>query len=84
MINKMFAVRDAQVEAFLQPFFSPTKGAAIRAMTEAVNDPKHEISRHAKDYSLWHLADFDDSSGLVQSDGPPLLVIACVELINKA
>lgn len=52
MIIQVFAIRDSQVEAFLQPFFSPTKGAAMRSLSEAVNDPKHDFFKNAKDYSL--------------------------------
>lgn len=84
MIMKIFAVRDSAVEAFMQPFFSPSMGAAIRSLTEATNDPKHEFAKHAKDYSLYILGDFDDASGIVTSGGPPVHIVACSDLINKA
>jgi hypothetical protein len=70
MIMKIFSVRDTQVEAFLQPFFSPTMGAAIRSLTEAVNDPQHTFAKHAADYSLYTLAEFDDSSGVITPNDP--------------
>lgn len=82
MIHKVYSVRDAKVEAFLQPFFSPTMGAAIRSLSEAVNDPKHEFSRHAADYSLYALGEFDDSTGYL-TPIDPVLVVPCKELINK-
>lgn len=81
---KIFAIRDSAVEAFLQPFFAPTTGAAIRSVSEAVNDPQHQFSKHAKDYHLWLLGDFDDGSGNIVPTIPPLSIVACVELINKA
>lgn len=83
MIMKVFAVHDAAVQAYLQPFFSPTTGAAIRSLTEACNDPKHEFYKHAKDYSLWLLGDYDDSTGLITA-GAPLFVNNCNDLIHKA
>lgn len=85
MIMKIFAVRDAKVEAFLQPFFSPTMGAAIRSLSEAVNDPKHEFAKHANDYSLWYLGNFDDSNGVIEppENGRPMHSIDCRDLINK-
>lgn len=83
MIMKIFAVHDSAVSAYLQPFFAPTMGSAIRSLTEAVNDANHQFSKHAKDYSLFILGDFDDASGLVTSGGPPVHIVACSELVNK-
>ena len=86
MMMKIFSVRDSAVEAFLQPFFSPTRGAAIRSVSDAVNDPKHEFSKHAQYFALYELGSFDDSSGVVSppDNGLPEPVISCIELINKA
>lgn len=86
MKMSIFAVRDSAVEAFLQPFFSPTKGAAIRSLTEACNDTKHQFYMHAKDYALYYLGDFDDANGVVNppDNGLPIPIIACVDLLNKA
>ncbi|QCQ84852.1 nonstructural protein [Blackfly microvirus SF02] len=73
------------MEAFLQPFFSPTHGAAIRSLTEACNDPKHAFFTGAKYYSLYHLGAFDDADGRIYSNdnGPPVFLMDCVQLINK-
>lgn len=83
MLN-IFSVRDAAVEAYMQPFFAPTKGAAIRSLTEAVNDPKHEFFKHAADYGLYFLGSYDDATGLIVVHGPPSHVIECRDLITKA
>lgn len=82
----IYAVRDSAVEAFLQPFFSPTNAAAIRSVMQAVNDPQHEFAKHAKDYALYHLGEFHDDTGIVSStdNGLPNPIIACIDLINKA
>lgn len=86
MIMKIFSVRDAKVEAFMQPFFSPTMGAAIRSLSEAVNDPKHEFSKNSADYSLWLVGDFDDSTGVISApdDIRPRHCIDCRELFKPA
>lgn len=63
MIMKIFSVYDQQVEAFLQPFFSPTIGSAIRSMTDALNDPQSGFARNSKDYALYQLGEFDDGNG---------------------
>lgn len=83
MIIKIFSVRDNAVEAFLQPFFSPTSAAALRSLKEAVNDPKHDFHKHSADYALWDLGQFDDSTGmLAYSPGGPVRLISCIDLLG--
>lgn len=85
MILSIFSVRDSAVEAFMQPFFSPTRGAAIRSLTEVINDPKHEFHKNAKDYALYYLGTFDDANGVITPpEGVvPVPIIACIDLMNK-
>lgn len=82
MIMKIFAVRDAKVEAFLQPFFSPTMPAAMRSISEVVNDPQHTFAKHAADYSLYALGEYDDTSGVIVGHDP-VLVSPLIEMIAK-
>lgn len=82
MIMKVFAVFDTAVSAYLQPFFAPTTGSAIRSLTEAVNDKTHQFNKHPTDYTLFLLGDYDDASGLITA-GPPVHVVSCTELIDK-
>lgn len=79
---EIFAVYDAATGAFLQPFFSPSKGAALRSLTDAVNDEKHEFSRHSSDYTLFILGSWDDNSGVFTSSVPER-VVGCLELVVK-
>lgn len=85
MIMKIYAVRDSAVEAFLQPFFSPSDGAAIRSLTDAVNDKEHQFFKNAKDYALWRLGSFDDASGVLDHTETkrPEHLVDCRELLNK-
>lgn len=62
MILKVFAVRDMKAEAFLQPFFSPSIGSAVRAFSDAVNDEKCPFSKHPGDYVLYEIGDYLDST----------------------
>lgn len=83
MILKVFAIRDAKVEAFLQPFFSPTTPAAIRSVSDAVNDPQHQFAKHVSDYSLWELGEFDDQTGLIVPTEMSRPIVPCNELVHK-
>ena len=60
---KVFSVYDAKVEKFLQPFFAPTVGAAERAFGEACNDPTHQFYKHPEDFTLFHVAEWDETTG---------------------
>jgi hypothetical protein len=68
MIKQVFTVYDEKSNAYLQPFFLDTKGQAIRAITDCVNDIGHAFGRHPSDYTLFHLGEYDDSTGQFITD----------------
>lgn len=63
MHQLVVAVYDSKAEFFLPPFMCESKGAAIRAFGDAVNDAKCPVCAHPEDYTLFHLANFDRVSG---------------------
>jgi hypothetical protein len=67
----------------MQPFFAPTVGSALRSLTDAVNDQKHEFSRHSMDYQLFKLGSWDDASGVFDT-APPERVVGIAELMIKS
>lgn len=67
MIKKIFTIYDEKSEAYLQPFFLDTNGQAVRAITDCVNDPNHQFSKHTSDYTLFSLGTFDDSTGQLEN-----------------
>jgi hypothetical protein len=74
MIVKIFAIRDAKADAFLQPFFSPTKGTAIRAFSDAVNDSQSQFFKYPDDFTLFELGTFNDSTGGIELLKQPLAI----------
>lgn len=78
----IFSVFDSAAGAFLQPFFAPAVGSAVRSLTDAVNDDKHEFSKHAADYSLFILGSFDDADGTIEHSKPEHIV-NCLSLVIK-
>lgn len=60
---RAFSVRDQKAEAYLRPFFAPTAGMAIRSFSDAVNDESQEMCRHADDYTLFEIGEFDEMTG---------------------
>ncbi|QKI28926.1 VP5 [Kummerowia striata gokushovirus] len=47
------------------PFFAPTVGYAMRSWETSCNDGQSMMSKHPGDYTLFQIADFDESSGAI-------------------
>lgn len=62
MILKIFTVYDSKAEAYFRPFYEQTKGSAIRAFIDTCNDIEHTFFRHAEDYTLFYLGEYDDQN----------------------
>lgn len=60
---KVYSVFDSKAEAYLPPFFVPKRAQAIRMFTSAAQDASHVFCKHAADYTLFEIGDFDDSTG---------------------
>lgn len=73
---QVFTVRDAAVGSFLQPFFCRSHGEALRSFSDAVSNAEHQFAKHASDYALFFLGEFDDNSGVFDSREPERVVSA--------
>lgn len=65
---KAYAIFDGKAEAYLRPFIMVNRGTAIRSFVDAVNDSTHEMCKHAEDYFLFELGEFDEESGVLSSN----------------
>lgn len=63
MIQKIYTVYDSKLEAYMQPFFMQSKGQAVRAFTDSVNDQTTQFNKHPEDFTLFELGEYDDSTG---------------------
>lgn len=68
---RIFTVFDHKALAFAQPFFSPNNFSAMRAFSDACNDPSTMLCKHPGDFTLFCIGDFDDSLGSITSVNPP-------------
>lgn len=76
----VFSVYDKAVQAFLPPMFMRSQGEALRAFTEACNNNDHQFKRHAADYTLFKLGEWDDASAMFAS-ADPVRIISALECI---
>ena len=61
----VFAIYDSKAEAFLQPWFSPTKATAIRSFSQAANEETSDFNRFAEDYTLFEIGSWEPASGVL-------------------
>lgn len=71
MLMQVFAIRDRQLNAFMQPFFAQTTGAATRSFRDLVNEKGHQLNNHPEDYELWHLATWNDTDASFTTKSSP-------------
>lgn len=70
MTLNAYAIRDDQVDGFAQPFFSPTHGSALRAFADHVNEKGTAANKHPRDFSLYHIGTYDDTTGTLEAIKP--------------
>lgn len=83
MLLKVFSVRDMKSEAFLQPYFSPTQGAALRAFGDACGKSDSPFYAHPNDYVLYELGSYDDSIGLLTPLTPVKMMACAADFVEK-
>lgn len=74
-ILRVCSVYDSKAEAFNPPAFVPAIGIASRDFVDAFTSDDAKMSKHRDDFSLYHVADFDTSSGQFESVIPPRLIM---------
>ena len=82
MILKVYTVYDTKAEAYLQPFFSQSKGVAIRSFQEAVRDEKSNISKYPEDFTLFELGEYDDATSKFNLHITPQSLGVAVEFLT--
>lgn len=83
MITQAFSVFDTAAGVYSPPFFSITKGLAIRMFSDMAKDPKTSIGQHPNDFTLFALGEFDDNSGAIISLPTPVPIIKANETLTE-
>ncbi len=71
------SVRDSAADCFGRPYFVPSVGVALRAFTDEVNREAddNQLNKHKKDFALYELGEYDDSSAIITCHAQPKLLI---------
>lgn len=67
------SVFDVKAGIYTQPTFVVGVGAAIRSFTDAVNEQGHPFAKHAADYTLFRVGEWDDEQGVFHAEVPQSL-----------
>lgn len=62
---KICSIYDSKADAYLQPFFTPNSGTAIRSFSDAAKEEGSNFFKHAEDFTLFVLGDFDEHTGVI-------------------
>lgn len=84
MLSNLFTVFDSKANAYLPPFNSPTAGTAIRMFAQAANDQSHDFNKHAGDYTLFHIASYDDATATIEPLKAHINLGLAINLIEAA
>lgn len=82
-VFQIYSVRDSKTETFHQPFLQKTHGEAERTFQVQANDPQSQVARFPTDFELWHLGEFDDSTGKMALNPAPKHIITAINLVKK-
>lgn len=84
MKHLVFTVYDVKAEAYLRPFFVPTRGIATRTFENEVLNPESLMYNNPEDYTLFEIASFDDDNATFVPLVPPAAVLTGLQVLAKS
>lgn len=86
MMKVIVAIRDVKAGLFMQPFFVPAVGVAVRNVQDEVRRVADDnmLNKHPEDFELYELGTWDEEIGyLVQGEGWPKLLCNVGTLVSE-
>ena len=67
----VYSIFDEAAKAYITPFFMQNNALATRAFKDQCNTPGSQIASNPEQFVLFHIAEYDDSTGtIVPRDTP--------------
>lgn len=82
MIHRCYSLFDRKALIYAPPIYSPTDGAAVRALADAVEDTRSPVGSHPTDYVLFFVGEYDDQKGQLTAVSPLVHVIDAIALVK--
>jgi len=70
MLLQAFSIYDRKALVYHPPFFAATQPAAIRMLSDLVQDANTSVGRHPGDYVLYLVGSYSDSNGTLEPVSP--------------
>lgn len=71
---KVCAVRDRAIDSFGPPIVVRALGEAIRSFMDECSRDGSPMAAHPEDYDMYHIGDYDDSTGLLIACTPVKMI----------
>lgn len=65
MKTLLFVIYDSKAEVYGKPFHLLNQSVAMRTALDLRSDKTTEIARHPEDFTMFHIGEYDDSTGQV-------------------
>lgn len=75
----LYSVYDTKSESFSPPMTNRTKGEAIRAFSDEVNNPNSMLHKHPEDYVLFEIGAWDNQTGVLEPNQAPISCGTAIE-----
>lgn len=83
MNQQIFAVYDVKAEAYLQPFYLPNEGMAVRVFADCCKDKNHNFGQHPEDYHLVHVGTWNQYKGTITALDAPRTITTGTATLRK-
>lgn len=79
---RVYSIYDEKAEEFSPPFFQPNHRLAQRMVTETAKGNGNMLNAYPEDFKLYFLGTFDNSTGKIEREDMPVLVMAVKEMLK--
>ena len=79
-MQKLYVIRDTKMLTYRNPVACPNVAVMTRELTEVANNPESPFSKHATDYELYEIGEFDEKTGLIIGQEQPVFILTLSEL----
>lgn len=80
---KVFSVFDVKIGAYNVPFFCQSRGQAVRMFGDQASDPQSNLCKHAEDFTLFEIGEYNDETAKVESLDVPVPIGTALELKSR-
>lgn len=72
---QLFAIRDRVVGSYHRPFTAANEFEAQRMVLSVMQNDDNQLHHHPDDFSLYHLGEYDQITGVINAFVEPTLVV---------